>query len=156
LITAIGFFYLSKMGNRKVAVVDITEVYQSFDLTKELDKKYTAITAEKQTVLDSLEKVIISLRLNFSKEKNNLFLAQIDHAVNIQKKIIADNEQYQKELDQQIWTQLNEYMTLFSKAEKVDIMLGSKGDGTVLFLHEKVDMTKNAIEFINKQYAGIN
>ncbi len=152
----IGFFYSSKNEHKKIAVVDITELYQSFNLTKELDKKYMAITAKKQVALDSLENTVIALKSKFSKENNNLFLAQIDRAVNFQKKIIAENEQYQKELDQQIWTQLNEYIALFGKAEKVDVILGSKSDGTVLFRHDKVDLTKNAIEFINNKYAGIN
>ena len=62
------------------------------------------------------------------------------------------NEQSAKRYNEQIWNQLNAYVKEFAQEKKYEMVLGTSGDGNVMYAAAELDVTDVAITFVNKKY----
>ena len=145
----------------KTAYININEVFNQFDLKKQLEKKYLQTKQSRDKILDSLKFNLqtISNKLNNSKLNNDTLVNYFNFKKEefYQKKDVfdSDNQNLSKQLDSEVLSQLNQYVKDFGKEKKYDYIFGTDGNGSIMYATESNDITKEIVEYINLKYKGI-
>lgn len=164
LVTSIGFIivpFLSKNGdNSKTAYVKLTDVYEKFDLKKSFENKLKTTETARNNILDSLgfqlEAIKIKIDSQGGKDKELIKTFQLNRDLFLQKKQEFDeaNGQMAKEYNDQIWTQLNQYLSDYGKDKGYTYIFGADGGGAIMYADEGVDITEDVIVYVNSRYQG--
>ncbi|HEU4717369.1 MAG TPA: OmpH family outer membrane protein [Bacteroidia bacterium] len=156
--TGMGLY--SKMSGPKYGYVKIKDVFDRFDMKKEMETKYQKDNGWKQRELDSMAFVLQgegnrlksmgevpdSLARDFSLRQND-FLAR--------RKQLEDEKQSQtSEYNQQIINRMNQYINEYGQHNGYDFILGDDGNGNVMFASPARDITEPIIRYINDRYSG--
>ncbi len=160
LIITTFIFACSKKQNQ-IGVVDLPYLYTSFDYQKELKNRFDF---EQNIILqkvDSLDKFIqlVEIELKNSSEynehdKNILFEREYKNYL-IEKEYFAyKTDSLSKDFTEKIWKQINSYVEDFGNENEYDVIIGTQGDGNVMYVKESSDITNEVIEYINKKYNG--
>lgn len=144
----------------KTGFIELGNLYNDFDLKKELESKLKMVESSRNNVLDSLElELNIEMkRLESAKEPNqqeiNLFQLK-------QQEYLMKKEQFQNEVTnltnaytEQIWTQINKYVEEYGKEKEYTYIHGADGSGTVMYAKEEKNITKDVSSYINEKYKG--
>lgn len=155
LLVAWGYYDLNKKINTSpTAVIDLESLYLSFDMTKELERKYLNLSKERNLTIDSLGRAIKLLQQQSDIEAQQA-VQKMQVTAYQHNTLKQQNETMKLELEQQIWTQLNQYLQEFGTQQNYPVVLGAKGDGNIIYAASTIDITEQAIEFINQKYRGI-
>lgn len=160
LTLAIGFLYIQfdSKFDREVVVVDIERIYQSFKMTEELNKKFVSLTDQSRQAIDSIDQRIAVVQTSLGRseklEMNTNPAAEMQWLASEQSKLKMQNDKIKSELEQQIWTQLNHFLQEFGDLDNYQVILGAKGDGTIIYANNIKDVTDEVIEFVNDKYYG--
>lgn len=155
-LMAFAYFDLRQKINKPSVVIDMEKLYQSFQMTKTLEKKYVQLSKERGLAIDSLNSVMQTLQVPQNDQGNAIAVNQkIQTVAYTQAALQQENETMRLELEQQIWNQLNQYLYQFGQENSYPIILGSMGHGNVIYVEQPVDITEQAIEFVNEKYQGI-
>lgn len=147
LVIFLGVF-LSEADKNKIAYIDNVAVFSEFDYSKELRRVNLEKTAPQKRVVDSLYGLLTQLGQSQDTEALQAqFLAAND-------KLKQMNEYYAGEASQQIWNRLNAYAATFSKEQQVAILLGTQGNGNLMYAEEGTNLTMAFIAYANKRYSG--
>lgn len=144
---------------QKVAFARMPEVFQEFQLTQELEAKLNNVKGARKAILDSLELEIRVMSTQLNERKAN---PVVEDSIRRMLKVFnlkneqfsSDNEVQASTYNQQIWQQINDYVKEFQESEDIDVLLGAKGDGSVMAGKSTLDVTDELIEFINLKYQG--
>ncbi len=145
---------------RKTGYVDVMEVFEAFEMKKELQKKLEKDLTTKQATLDSLMFQLQSMNndLGAKESPSNDEVQQFQVLQNhyMQQKQLFDG--YSQELtakyDAQILEQLSQYIKDYGLDNGYDYVFGATGDGNILYGAEPADITEEVIAYINKSYQG--
>ncbi len=148
-LLGITVFMVMAYSSKPAAYVDLNQVYQNFDLTKELTEKYDHVKSLRKIHLDSLEVEI--LKLDKESEKYNKYASLYG---SYQQDYTQEIERLGLQYDDQIWKQINTYVKDFGSHSKYDIILGVKGEGQVMYGAQDLDVTDEMLTYINKKYEG--
>jgi outer membrane protein len=162
IITSL-FFLIScsetaKEKEKKIVYIDNVRLYNEFDLTKELQTKITESSRAQKNNLDSLELELVSKakKLEMTKSKNVIeirdFELKREEFIMRKQKFEQDQEQLAADYNNQIVSQINQYVKEFGKENAYDVIIGSNGDGTVMYGKEEMDITDEVLNFINQKY----
>ena len=153
-------YYANK---HKAGYIIIQEVFENFEMKKELGKKYDGVRNVRKKLLDSLQIDISILSNRLSNQKTKPSDADIDlferKKMEFNKRMQEfdeSNMQMTKEFDEKIITQLNQYVSDFGKLNGYDMIFGNTTNGSIMYGNEKYNITKDVIEFINNKYKGAN
>lgn len=150
-ITIAFSMWYTNSKEKKVRYVDLIKVYQAFELTNMYEEKLTSLNEEGQRRMDSLSYQISLLDQKKSTDElrflQQAFL-QTRHNYN------SERERLSGEFDNAIWKQLNQYLEEFSKEKELDVLLGANGTGNVLSGNPELDVTEEAIEYVNEKFNG--
>jgi len=144
----------------KVAYVDIPKVFAGFEMKKELQLKYKETETARAKLLDSLSFGLqrLSAKVKANKEDRELmyeFDAQRQDFFNRKKRLEEDNVALSNQYDKQILEQMSQYIMDYGKKKGYDLILGTEGNGTLMFANEKYNISTEVTEFINDKYKGI-
>ncbi len=149
---------VKNLSSNQVKVVDISQLYTEFELTKELDAKYLSISKKRLSLIDSFKNQHHTLESEFNtstyeneKERLSSEIAMIQAKIREQEEI---DTRIRIEFEQQVWNQLNTYMLEFGKEKPYQVILGTRNEGNVLFINESNNITSELIDFSNKKYLG--
>lgn len=156
ILGLLGYWNLSKNNSPKVVIVKVEELYKKFDLTKAIDKKYVKIATQNQLAIDSIELELNALNANRANFNESILSIKVNQLLIMQKEIEEGNSKMRGELESQIWTQLNEYVTQYAEYKQLDLVLGNVVNGGVLYQREMLDVTEEVIIFVNEKYNGFN
>jgi outer membrane protein len=157
LAGACGYMFFSKP---KTAYITIKEVYDSFEMKKELEKKYISVKNARQRKLDSLQMDLKGLGEILDKQltKNpadiNLFTTKRDSYLYNKQKMEEDNTALSNQYDRQIIDQLNQYVKDYGAEKGYSYIFGNDGSGSLMFADTKNDITGDVAKYINKKYNG--
>jgi len=144
-----GFTLWIKLSEKKQGYVSIQTVFDEFDYTKDVRKK---ITAEQQIgirIIDSLKQQIpVDAEPGANDEKIEKITYLRDQLVEREKAITAD-------YNAKIWLKLNKYLNEFGAEEKYSFLFGAEGSGSLMYADSSLNVTREAIEYINKKYADV-
>jgi outer membrane protein len=160
VIIAAGACFFMMRHERKIGFVLVSDVFDGFEMKKEMEKKYTTAKNARKRILDSLQVdlSVLSGRLRMQKpgaEDKVLFENKRMEYDRKQQLFEEDNAFMSKQLDEQIIKQLNQYMADFGKEKKYDIIYGNTTNGSIMYGTDELNITKEAITFINNSYLGL-
>jgi outer membrane protein len=144
----------------KTAFILIQEVYSGFDMKKEMEKKFTQTKNARQRILDSLgfDLNLLGKKIEAEHEKNKDHIQQFNERKNEymerKKNFQEDNDQLSKQYDQEILTQLNQYVKDFGVENGYTYIFGNDGNGSLMFGKENNNISKAVTEYINLKYKG--
>lgn len=157
---SIHHFYFTK----KIAYIKLNDLHSKFELTKNYEEKAEKATTLKNNMLDSLKLKLEASYRNLQTQKRqgkkleegditNFNLLKQEYAGK-REKFDETNQQMLKTFDEQIWTQINTYIIEFGKEKNYDLVLGANGSGSIMYSDEAIDVTNEAIAFINAKHKG--
>jgi outer membrane protein len=144
----------------KTGYVVISEVYSGFEMKKEMEKEYLATKNARDKILDSLE---LKIKLIQSKVEGKTIIKETDTAgyqdliteyVLKDKTFDEDNTALSEKYDEQIITQLNQYVKDYGEAYHYTYIFGTGGNGTLMFADENENITEDVTKYINEKYNG--
>lgn len=145
----------------KTGYVLIHELYNGFEMKKEMEQKYKTVADARKKVLDSLsfelKKIANQIQLEEEKNKTAIKNFELKREEYFQRKqaFEEDNAMLSKQYDQEILTQLNQYVKDYSEANKFTYVFGNDGNGSLMYADEKNNITKEVIVFVNNKYKGL-
>lgn len=149
-------------GNSRIAYVDVVEVFDAFEMQKELAIKLESDLNLKQSSLDSLKFQLQSFgnELKLKDEPSNEDIQKYQGLQNYYLQQYELFENYSQELtakyDDQILSQLSQYIKDYGFNNGYDFIFGATGDGNILYGATPKDVTQEVIQFINSSYQGKN
>lgn len=160
-ILVIGWIVFNYQTTPKTGFIVIQEVYNGFSMKKEMEQKYNQAKMARATILDSLELglKILARKIEGEQLKNKSTIEQF----NIQRETFLerkqtyeeDNAALTKQYDQEILTQLNQYLKDFGEEHHFTYLFGNDGNGSLVYAADAKNVTKEVIAFINRKYKGI-
>ena len=147
-------------GNQKVGWISLPEVFNKFEYKTELEKKFTKSEEARKKIIDSMEfnlKVsysTIQAAGNITDEVRARFEVQRENYVQKKASLEEDNSKMRAELNNQILTQLNQYVQEFGKENDYKVILGAEGNGSLMYGNEADNISKEVLEYINAKYKG--
>lgn len=159
LIALVGCALFQYITKPKTGYIVISQLYDGFELKIEMEKKYLATKNARQKILDSLAFEITLMEKKMEvKEKvvdNQNYDEKVQEYLLKKKTFDEDNDALSQKYDEQIITQLNQYVKDFGKAYQYTYIFGTGGNGSLMYANEsEEDITKKVLEYINKKYNG--
>jgi outer membrane protein len=128
--------------------MDSFSVFEEFSMKKDYDKKLEMELGLEQASLDSL-----GSKLNAIQDPVKLAVLKKDFTV---KKLAFDekfnglSQQYTNE----VYKRLNEYIKAYGKEHRYGMIIGTNGQGNVMYVDKGQDITKDLIGYINQHYSN--
>ena len=153
--------YLIYTGNKsKTAFVKNVDLYNDFALKKELEAKLLSVKNQRKTILDSLvvQLKMMSSELEYTAKKDEVKMQQFQirkqEYLMKEKEFDEDSERLSQQYSDQIWKQINQYVSDFGKEEGYEYIYGAIGNGAMMYAKEKNDITAELKVYINNKYKG--
>ena len=146
---------------QKIAWVELSQVYEKFEMRQELETKAKNVAQARKAVTDSLEfelKMLerqINAEQGKNREKINIYEIKREQYLKRKQEFDEDNENMVREYDNQVVTQVNQYMKDFGRERGYKYILGANGTGSMMYADEAEDITGIVNEYINTRYKGI-
>lgn len=160
LAGSVAWIVIKEYRQPRYGYVVITDLYNGFDMKKEMEKKYMSAKSSREKILDSLELELklISSRIRNENEKNRETIAAFDtkrdEYLERKKTYEEDNNALSKKYDGEILTQLNQYVKNYGEENGYTYIFGSDGNGSLMFAADAQNITKDVCSYINLQYKG--
>jgi outer membrane protein len=156
-----SWLVFNKKNEKKIGYVFIQEVFNDFDMKKEMEIKFKHTQSVRQRILDSLGFELKVMDKNLQAMKN--VKPEDVHPLKVrEEEFIAKKKQYtqddavmSKQFDKQIIAQLNQYVKDYGKEKGYDYVLGNDGNGSLMYASEADNLTKEVIQYINDKYKGV-
>lgn len=148
-------FFVPKKG-----YVEISKVFNGFEMKKELQQKFERTHAARQKIIDSLsfDLQLLSRELN-DKQKDaawmNGFELKRQDYLKKKKAFDEDNNSLSNQYDKQILEQMTQYINEYGKQEDFDFIYGADGSGVLMYARDTYNISDKVIEFINDKYKGV-
>lgn len=146
----------------KTAYVDVSALFEHFDMKKELQAKLSKDLNEKQYSLDSLMFQLQGLKnkIESNKGQDKALLLKFQQFQNyyVQQQRAVEDYSYQKttQFDAQILEQMTQYVKDYGKKNQYDYIYGLNSEGNIMYAPESRDITKEVTKYINDSYQGLN
>ena len=145
---------------QKSAWVETGRIFSSFKGTQELEAKFKDDFKEEDRILDSLMSVIrlvedqIKAGVKPDPQMKEKYNSDIDLYQRLAGSFEPRKEKARDELTRQVWTQINGYLMEYGKSKNYAFIFGAKGSGELMYADTSLNVTNDAIEFINGKYEG--
>jgi len=149
LVSILLMYVFSRMTQKRVAVVDTGKLFNEYRLKKELEKDVNDRIQYLKHVSDSFE---IEIKSYGSVEK--VPKEMIGPYQNIRMNIDLEYDSGSRNINEQVWKRLNPLLQKFGAENKLDLIIGANGMGTVLYTDENLDVTAKVIQYVNNNYEG--
>lgn len=137
----------SKETQLTTVFMDSYLVFEEFEMKKDYDKRLEAEIGTEQAELDA-----IGAQLNATTDPVKTAVLKKEFTIKklaFDEKFNAVSQKYTNE----VYKRLNDYIKAFGKEFHYGVILGSNGQGNVMYVDEKQDVTKELIKYINQQYS---
>jgi outer membrane protein len=145
---------------QKTGYVNVGQLMVDFEGRKEATAKLDQKYARERAFLDSLgmELQTMESKMNtgeaVAEEALKKYQSSRDLYENLAQKVGAVYEEERDKEMKAVTEQLDAYMMEFGKNHGYDYVFGAGGGGEIMFARADLDVTKEAIEFVNKRYKG--
>jgi outer membrane protein len=136
---------------KRIGVIDILRLVNEFEMKKELERANGKNIEQLGMHTDSLKNLlhVRSRDTNTSKEElQELYV----HYMQNQQQFEKAYEQLSQEINEQVWKRLNPLLDDYGKQEKLRLIIGANGMGTVLYNDDYFDHTESVIKYVNTRY----
>jgi len=134
-------------NSSSVVFMNNVKVFESFEMKKDYDEKLQQDLLSESSLLDSIE-----LKANqFLQDSLETFRLRNQY-LQVQQVYNQKFEKFSAQYTTEVNNRLNEYIEAYAKEKGYEIVLGSGGEGNVMYVKEGLDITEDLITFINKSY----
>lgn len=148
-LTVFTVFSCGEEDSKKNEVVymDNFRVFEEFEMKKDFDKQIERELGPERARLDAMAKELegITNEQQLNLKKKELYAAQQA----FDQQFSAISEKY----TQEVYERLNKYIQAYGKKNHYKIILGTTGQGNVMYIDSTADVTKDLIQYANQQYA---
>lgn len=134
-------------STKSTVVIDSFKVFEGFQLKKDYDAKIEKEFAAEKAALDSVGYKFNTLKdpleIDVLKKQFVLKKRQFDE------KFQAVSQKYTNE----VYERLNSYIKEFGKKNNYGVIIGSNGQGNVMYRDDAMDVTEKLVVFINEKYS---
>ncbi len=161
VVALLLLYILDRNGIKRIAYVDNVKLFNEFALKKELESELKKKESAWKATLDSVRVQLDMLSLQYGKQvlKNPSTEEQMiywkQYYMKLEEDFSKESETLSAGYDAQIWNQLNSYVKEFAEAEGIELLIGTSGDGTLMYGKENMDITGNVLAFVNTRYSGM-
>lgn len=160
IIGLISVWVYVLVNEKKIAYVNTLELYDGFEMKKELEQTFVKVQGGRKQQLDSLELELRLLNAQIESSKSNtnvvnIFEIKRDSYLQKKQQFEEDNGLMQEQYNKNIRKQLNQYVADYGKKNNYNYLLGADGSGTLMYGKETADITKEVLDYINNKYRGI-
>ncbi|SRX75250.1 hypothetical protein AEQU3_02244 [Aequorivita antarctica] len=150
LLSLALFFLYTYYGkvNPDVVYVDNIKVFSSFNMSKDLDRTHQKNLQKQKKTVDS----IIAILQDSDKNNPNDELQR--RFVFENNKLKEMGEYFTNNVSQQVWSRINSYIEEYGTQNNYTLIMGTQGNGNIMYAQKELDVTQNFIEFANKKYEG--
>lgn len=135
-----------KEENKSVVFMDNFKVFDQFEMKKDYDKLIETSLMIEQNEIDSLS---VKLEKPDAQDK-----ADLTETLRLKQEAFQIKfSELSKKYTAEVYARLNTYIKDYGKQKKYSIVLGANGQGGVMYVDDKVDITNDLIKYINKEYA---
>ncbi|MFD2561879.1 OmpH family outer membrane protein [Aquimarina rubra] len=120
-------------------------------MSKDLGKINNDKITKQKKKLDSLYTIYSIFKEQNNTEKTTVLETQLRSEDQELRKM---NEYFSKEVSQQVWNRLNQYIKEYGEANQYKIILGTQGNGNIMFAQDGIDITETVLEYANTKYEG--
>lgn len=157
-----GFFAYHQFFEKKIAYVNLSEVYNKFEYAKNLEKKAELAITMRSNVMDSLKFGIEAEYRRISSLPEKARSADMVNNFNaMRQEYQARKEAYDKsstemveQYEKQVWDQINKYVADYGKEEGLAVVMGGNGQGNVMYSDPESDHTDEVVTYINSKFQG--
>lgn len=132
----------------EVVYVDNLQLFDGFQMTKEMKKAGELQFTAQKLQIDSLYK-----KIQLSKPEEQQILMK--EYVNMKEYLDNTTQQYAFEESQKIWKRLESYINDFTKEKNYKLIVGSSQKQDVLYADPKLNITNELIDYVNLKYEGV-
>lgn len=159
VLLAASVFALVKMLQPRTGYVDLVMVYNEFEMKKELDTKLQDIQQKRKNIMDSLaiQLNVLGQRAELTEEGDSLryvYAQQRNYYLMQQQQFEQDNGATAQVYQEQIWKQINQYVTEYGKEHDYSYIFGGDGSGSVMYAENGNDLTEEMKVYVNTRYGG--
>lgn len=160
MLGIIIYLAMTHQKETKTGYINIKEVYSGFEMKKEMEKMYLKTKSGRDKILDSMKFELNNLlkKVDAGNGKNatdvKAFEKKREEFFQNKNYFEEENEKLSQQYDQQILTQLNQYVKEYGEQHHFTMLLGNDSNGLVMFGSEDLNYTKEVISFINEKYNG--
>ncbi|MEQ6118627.1 OmpH family outer membrane protein [Reichenbachiella sp. MALMAid0571] len=146
-VIIIGAFLAGGYVNtsQKTAYVNNQLLFDGFHGKVELENELLLLKNKNKEILDSLKRLSFEGHL---PEKEELIRAFYKQQESFARQEIELSELYTS----RIWKRLNEYVGEYGVMNDYDFILGTYGEGNLMYATEKKDITNVVLEYVNDKY----
>lgn len=148
ILSVLNAYFVFKKD--KTGYVLLSDLYESFEMSKEFKTKIESVENKRIEILDSLKlEVYKAEKINpkeFEYSKQLYYYKEQEFE--------KSNEQVKSQFNDQIWKQINQYIGEYGKEHKYSYIFGANGDGSFMYVNENKNLTNEVILYINKKYKG--
>ena len=161
LIGLFGWMLWSKSSSQHYFITT-AEVYNEFELTKQLTAELDLAVSARQLQLDSLENLLrgMATQINAAEDLSQEEVArfqQLEKSYQEKKvRFDQDNEALAEHYTKEIWTQLNQYIEAYGEEHDVNFLFGSHGQGNLMYARDGSDLTEDVLAYVNLRYHDEN
>lgn len=148
IVTA-GVFYLTSK-KESIAYVDNVKLFNGFNMTNDIKVIEEKKIKDKSLKLDSIYR-ILQKEKNQETDQAKRLIIQLNRG---QQELEQIQNNYKNNLTQDVWNRLNEYIGEYAKTNNIEMILGTSGNGNVMYSENQRDITDFILEFSNSKYAG--
>jgi outer membrane protein len=129
-----------------IVFMDNFKVFEEFEMKKDYDAMLEQQLGTEQSKLDSLSTILNGLKdpLEIAKQKKTLFEAQQV----FDQRFGGLSDKY----TQEVYQRLNKYIQAYGKQNGYRMIMGSNGQGSVMYVDTTANVTADLIKYINKEY----
>jgi outer membrane protein len=160
LLIIMSYMLVSHFNLPKTAHFSMPEVFQGFELKKDLEAKFMFTKNRRQKQLDSLatQLKLLGTRLDakhpITKEDELLYNTQRENFYKQRQIFTEDDASLTNQYDQEIITQLTQYVKDYGEANNYKYIFASENNQSLIYADESQNITKEILKYINNKYKG--
>lgn len=148
-----NFLHIRENHQQQTGVVRMNEVWENFEMRKELELQLEEKMKAMQSDLQPIESQLKELSL---KEGSSRELEQLQKAYSFKKSQLEDEyNEWSTQLNAQIDTQLRAYINEFATQNKFSYIHRLDPGSSLLYAPDDQDITEEITQYINMKYQGI-
>ena len=149
LVLALSVFSCSQESKPKIGFMENARVFEEFEMKKDYDNRIEEDMSLEVKFMDSLELVIDQVIESGDSLK----------VLRLKKQYFAVEQKYRQKFDenssrytQEVNDRLNEYVEKYAEQEGLDFILGSYGQGNLMYANDSKNISDDLIKYINSMY----
>jgi outer membrane protein len=157
---AIGGYAVYTSLESKVAYIDLQNVFNDFEMTKQYKKKLEAVVGARKNIADSLQLNLkaksrsIDAAAKASDQDVEDFVYNKEYYIEKVKQFQEDNLALKQQYDAEINKQITQYIKDYGEKSGYRYIFGADGSGIVMYAEQQDNISKEVTEYINKRYNG--